>query len=228
MSAVLKALEGEVTRFQAWTDARYPPGQPRGAMWEIDYSDWETLYEAFAAFVGSTSCREWDGPTTQLLLYAIARDNEFEELVAMVGQSPANLVCLAQRALRSIETDAKWQLAAALSTLKPSPPQVETLLVQFAHDEEEYVRRRALLALSCINSPRVADLVGPAWDTGDEYQRIAVLCALDQVDSPLLAEYAVRAEADGRQSLARYAAAIRDHGTLRGFLVQGLPVVDCS
>lgn len=86
---------------------------------------------------------------------------------------------------------------------------VEPLLLQFAHDEDEYVRRQALMALGTLGSPLVEDLAEAAWQTGHEYQRMAVLAALRDVQSPALDDYLARAESDGRQYLLHYAAKIR-------------------
>ncbi len=224
MTAALEELRGEVARFRAWADT-YPVEQ-RSGEWEVHYNGWEELNEAFIAFVSSTSCADWDAETSEMVLYAIARDNEIEWLIEHLAQNPGNLLCLAERALESDMWEAKWQIAVALGDLKSRRTEAESLLLRFAHDEDEYVSRRALLALSDLNSSHVEDLVASAWDTGEEYQRIAVLCALHQVGSPLLKVYAKLAEADGRESLAKYATYIREHGTLNGFTLQGIPVVD--
>jgi HEAT repeat protein len=224
MAATLEALGREVDRFRAWADTY--PVEERSGEWEMGYNGWKDLNEAFIAFVSSTSCVDWDAETTQMVLYTIARDNEMQWLIERLAENPNNLLCLAERALESDVWEAKWQIATALGGLESRRTEAESLLLRFAHDEDEYVRRRALLALSDLNSSHVEDLVASAWDTGEEYQRIAVLCALHQVGSPLLKEYAKLAEADGRESLAKYATYIREHGTLSGFTLQGIPVVD--
>lgn len=144
-----------------------------------------------------------------MLLYIIARDNEMQELAKEVARNPDNLVCLAERATASPERDAKWQLAVELSRLERRPPQVESLLLRFAHDDDDYVRRRSMLALADTGSAKVEGLVAPVWETGDEHQRMAVLYALWKTGSPQLDTYLAQAEADGRQYLVGYAARIR-------------------
>ena len=207
MDLLVQAFAAEVARFRAWADAY--PVEVRSGVWESLYDAWPELYGAFTTFVRTTPWQQWSEATTQALLYAIARDNDMEELVKVVAENPDNLLYLAQRAVASPEADARWQIAVELSDLEPRPPQVEPLLLQVAQDEDEYVRRRALMALADIGSPHVAGLVERAWDTGDEYQRMAVLYALESVDSPELDTYLARAEADGRQELLDYASSIR-------------------
>jgi HEAT repeat protein len=211
MTDQLRAFEVEVARFHAWADA-HPPEQ-RTDDWESAYDAWPQLYGAFTAFVRATSWRQWSEATTQALLYVIARDNEMAELVKVVAENPDDLLYLAQRALASLEPDARWQIVVELSCLEPQPPQVEPLLLQFAQDEDEYVRRRALMALADVGSTHVANAVKQAWDTGDEYLRMAALYALDVMGSPELDAYLAQAESDGREQLLEYASRLRAGAT---------------
>ncbi len=208
---VLRALEDQVARFRSWAEA-YPSAERFGE-WECDYDDWWSVYDAFLPFVATTTCQEWSSATTQMLLYIIARDNEFGQLAHEVAKNPNNLLCLAKRVVDSPEPDARWQIAVELGQMAGPSAQVEEILTQFAHDDDEYVRRRALIALADIGSPHVADFVEPAWDTGHEYQRMAVLHALRAIGSPQLEEYLARADADGRQHLVDYAMRIRAGAT---------------
>lgn len=227
MSEELRAFQAEVARFQAWADAIYPLAKQRYGEWETHYDHWNDLEQMFDIFVSSTCCHDWDDSTVQIVLYVLARDNEAERMIDVLAMNEDNVLCLAAHAVESSETEAKWQFAQAILELHHLSPLAENLLLRFARDDDEYVRRRAMSALAYLGSPHVLDLVHAAWDTGEEYQRISVLCALHQIGSPLLAEYAARAEADGQQQgLLKYATYIREHGTLSGFTIQGCPVVD--
>lgn len=207
MDLLVQAFAAAVARFRAWADT-YPP-EERFDGWESDYGAWPELYGAFTSYVRANSWRQWSEATSQALLYAIARDNEMAELVKVVAENPDDLLHLAQQAVAFPDSDARWQIVVELSCLEPQPPQVEPLLLQFAQDEDEYVRRRALMALADVGSAQVADLVRRAWDTGDEYQRIAAIYALDVIGSPELDTYLARAQADGREQLFEFASRIR-------------------
>ena len=130
-------------------------------------------------------------------------------LARELARNPLNLLCLAEQAVTSAEPDAKWQLAAELGRVEMRLPEVEPLLLRFASDEDEYVRRRSLTALADVGSTHVSELAERAWHSGDEYQRMAALYALLRSGSPELSEYLARAEADGRPNLVDYAARIR-------------------
>lgn len=207
MSDLGAALESEITRFSLWADSF--PISERSGEWESLYPSWQEIYLAFSAFVDASTCPEWDEALLHKLLYIIARDNEMQRLIKDVARKPNNLVCLAQRALTSPERDAKWQLATELSHLDRRMPQVESVLLQFVHDTDEYVRRRSLIALADIESPQVEELAKLAWNTGDEYQRMAALYALWRVGSAQLDTYLTLADVDGSHFLATYAARIR-------------------
>jgi HEAT repeat protein len=128
--------------------------------------------------------------------------------VRSLAKQPDDLLCLADRAVNSPETDAKWQIATELGKLGADAPQVESLLLRNMRDDVEYVRRRALLGLADMGSSRVDELVASPWESGDEFQQMAVLYALWKVGSPLSEHYLTLAEAAPSTYLAEYAARI--------------------
>src|SRR5688500_11631901 len=87
-----------------------------------------------------------------------------------IAQDPDRLLIVAEDARESRERDTKWQIVAALVDLADRKDRIEPLLLQFAHDENEYIRRRALMALGKQRSPHVEALVEAAWNSGHEYQ----------------------------------------------------------
>jgi HEAT repeat protein len=201
------ALEGEVSKFRAWVDSL--PDDTGTSAWEAGYEGWHELHTAGDNFVSTTSCAYWATDMIHVLLYVLARDTDTGYLVRAIARSPENLLCLAEYGVTDAEPDAKYQLAAELGCLKQLSQRTEPLLLRFAHDDDEYVRRRALLALADINSPHVTDLVSAAWNTGVEHARMAVLNALQKIHDPQLEDYLKLAEADGREYLVRYANKIR-------------------
>lgn len=159
-------------------------------------------------YISDSEVEEWDESVAGLLLYTIARDNEIEHIAGQLREIPEKLHALAQAAVRSGEKDAKWQLAEQLSHC-PGREGTESLLLALTADADEYVRRRALMALGRIKSDQVETLVGRAWNSGNEYQRMAVLDALHNLQSEKLALYLDMAQADDRQYLTAFADRIR-------------------
>ena len=134
---------------------------------------------AFAGFIKQTGPSQWDESTVLDLLYIIARDNENEDLVALLSEAqPEGLFRLAEAAVGCDEPDARWQLAEYLGKVEGDRARAEAILLVLVHDGAEYVSRRALLALANLGSSHLSSLCERAWATGHEYQRIAALHAI--------------------------------------------------
>lgn len=199
----MRTLINEVERFRRWTDA-YPEAERLGE-WELLYKRWPQVYGAHWQLLATAPCRQWSPGLADAVLYAIARDNETSTMIYDLARDPENLLCLAPRAVEVGERNAKWQFAMVLGRLQAQPERAIPLLLTLAHDDDEYVRRRALVALADIGSPLVEELVAGAWASGNEYQRTAVLYALNAIHSPMLAEYMRAAEVDGDALLIDFA-----------------------
>jgi len=200
-------LHAEVARFRQW--AAGIPIATRSGEWECEYSDWTRLWAAAKLLITTVPVTAWSEGVTEDLLYALARDNEVERIADELESRNKSLLELAARAINSVEADAKWQLAAKLGGLSEQVPTAEALLIHFVQDGNEYVSRRALLALGKLKSDRTETFAEQAWQTGHEYQRIAALWALKDVGSPKLSAYLRKAEEDGREYVVSNAAEIR-------------------
>ena len=138
-------------------------------------------------------------------LYLLARDNEVEDLADLLSEHPVTLAGVAEHVCAApgcAEPDARWQIAAYLPAIGPDATPL--LLTLFA-DDDEYVRRRALLSLGELGVPAAEGCAVAAWESGLEYQRIASLHVLHQIGSLELETYAKRAAGDPR-SFVRQAA----------------------
>jgi HEAT repeats len=193
-----------VESFRAWAEAKFP--RERYGEWETEYDDWERLYQAAKAVLRCES-GDWDGETKELLLYVIARDNE-DGLVAD-QLTEHQVLILAEASIHSDQPGAKWQLAVRLGRF-PLATGLERILLALADDADEYVRRRALMALADVGSSTSEPLALNAWKSGEEYQRMACLHVLQRLDSPRLPAYLTMADQDGRQYLLSVAKRIRE------------------
>ena len=204
----------EVERFRAWSDTEYDvPPDRRGGEWECDYEFWPDLHAAVLEFAAARPFGSWSAEERQAVLYAIARDNEIEYLGREIrGRHPAAFMALAAAAVGGDEPNARWQLADQLGRLSRAGGEEERVLLAFAADECEYVRRRALGALARLGSPATEELALAAWDRPDEqqeYARMMALWVLHRIGSPHLSGLLDEAERDPRQYLPGYAARVR-------------------
>lgn len=205
-------VKREESRFRRWA-SDHPP-EKRSGEWECDYSDWPSIYAAVTDVLSREDALAHLGESgIESILYLLARDNECEIIAGILAERPEILTAFARVALQTGESDAKWQIAHRLSKAQAPPEDVEALLTELAEDSDEYVRRRALLALGDIKSPRTAALAQTAWNSGHEYQRIAALWALKACGSPLLPAFVAAAMEDGRQYLVQHARALSDSGS---------------
>jgi HEAT repeat protein len=143
-----------VTRFLVQCEALrtwagvLPAGQGE---WEMDYPGWDELYSATRDLL-SNSPSSLPAPVTSSLLYVLARDNEAEHVKELLEAVPEVLVALAANAADA-ERDARWQLADALKTVNTQHSM--DLLKGLSTDGDEYVRRRALLAMATLDAERL-------------------------------------------------------------------------
>lgn len=204
-------LLAEVDRFREWAGSD-PPG-PRNGERECDYGHWDDLYAAVLDYVAASPPGSWPDEALRAILYAIARDNECQYLAREIRiRHRGAFVALARGAPSRGEPDARWQLADGLGHLGGEGGETDQLLLVFAHDEDEYVRRRALGALARAGSPAVESLALAAWHRPDEHQEWARMMALDclrRIGSPHLGPLLAEAERDGRRHLRGFAGRIR-------------------
>lgn len=203
------SIQHEEARFRKWASG-YPPDR-RSGEWECDYPDWPSIHAVVTDVLSREDALAHLGESgVESILYLLARDNECEIIAGALAVRSEILVAFAHAALRTGESDAKWQIAHRLREAHLRPQDAEALLLKFVEDDDEYVRRRALFALGDMKSSRTEALAQKAWDSGLEYQRIAALCALKACGSPLLPAFLQAAMEDGRQYLVQNARGISD------------------
>ncbi len=146
----MNTLSREIAKFRTWAEIRLKEGASGAhihadAEWECDYPDWANLYEAIEGFLRATERRKLSSAELELLLYALARDNEDERIMETLGQFPDAVIQLAQVAFGYPDSDARWQVAVLLG--KEGSAKAVALLRRFLTDNTEYVQRRARIAL---------------------------------------------------------------------------------
>lgn len=157
--------------------------------WETEYDNWAIINTIFAELVETTEHSHWSRKTINNLLYSIARDHECTILINKLCEKPISFLFLAQEGLFYADIDVRWQLAHYLTKIHESYSEAEELIYKFSDDSDEYVRRRALLALGYIKSKYAEEKALMAWNTNLEYQRIAALEVLYQIKSKKLEHY---------------------------------------
>lgn len=210
MSGVTE-LRNAIRAFKAWAEQRFPAGERHGE-WETEYENWSAIETAFNACLDGYTPEQWTEEIVELLLYALARDNETQRLQNALKLRQSHLIALARASCSSTDNDARWQLADALRDRDIAPGMAEPVLEQLFDGGNEYVSRRALIALGDRGSAKAEALALRAWETGDEYQRMAALGALRSINSSAFGRYLALAMEDGREHLTDYATRLLPSG----------------
>jgi len=159
-------LKHETSRFRTWAEKRLAGGLPREEIWHFD-SEWESDYphwtDWYTAVEESLSSRlPLSRSDIDSIVYALARDNEDEQVLDILENYPDAALRMTAIVQTHPDREARWQFAVLLGRLGD----VERLQ-DFVKDEDEYVRRRATLALEEIENGRKAAQPG-ATDNPDD------------------------------------------------------------
>ena len=212
---IRERLLKQAIKFHQWQEVTYPgkTAEEIGSMWEVDYPYWNDTYSAFCYVLTQMDAETADIVLLDEMVYLIARANEAEGFIQETTSHPKWFECLCRRAAASNESEAKWQFAAYLPEC-PCSPEIKNMILDFAKDPNEYVSRRALLAMPALRPDCVEQFAPLFWERNcyspelQEYQRIAVLVSLDAIHSDLLPQYLERAKQDGRSYLLEHAKRI--------------------
>ena len=212
---IRERLLEQVGKFHQWQEITYPgkTTEEIGGAWEVDYPAWNDIFDAFCHVLTQMDAEIADSVLLDEMVYLIARDNEAEGFIQETTSHPQWFECLCRRAAASNESEAKWQFAAYLPECSCSQ-EVRDIILDFAKDPNEYVSRRALLAMPALRPDCVEQFAPLFWERNcyspelQEYQRIAVLVSLDAIHSDLLPQYLERAKQDGRSYLLEHAKRI--------------------
>jgi len=204
-------IEEEAERLRAWlADPRPAEGSAEAERDADDYPAWERVYAAVNGLL-RVPPPAWNAEQCAALVYVVGRDHLAMQVIDIVTSDQEAFLTFAGAAARSEDDDAKWQAAAYLPTF-PDAPGIESMLLGLVGDGDEYVERRALLALAELGSAHTERLAVEHWrahESDDEHARIGALAALEQIGSRLCDEYVRLALADGRPYLCRYAEEMR-------------------
>ena len=212
---IRERLLEQAIKFHQWQEATYPgkTSEELGGEWEVDYPYWNDTYSAFCHVLTQMDAETADSVLLDEMVYLIARANEAEGFIQETTYHPQWFECLCRRAAASNESEAKWQFAAYLPEC-PCSQEVKDMILDFAKDPNEYVSRRALLAMPALRPDCVEQFAPLFWERNcyslelQEYQRIAVLVSLDAIHSGLLPQYLEQAKQDGRRYLLEHAERI--------------------
>lgn len=203
----------EVEKFRAWAAT-----QDQGELeWETYYGEekWQEIYDAVGEFLVVSTPTAWTTEELGDLFYLVARDYDvWREIHSQLQHHSDAALYLASASLNSPDTEwkSRLQLADVLGYL-PFDPRTEPLLLRFADDEEEFVRRYALKSLARIGSPQTEQVALRQWNCqgpSQQWSRMMALSCWHHINSPLLEPHLREAESSEMEYLADYARRLRN------------------
>ncbi|MBC5992495.1 HEAT repeat domain-containing protein [Pontibacter cellulosilyticus] len=151
------SLQTEVARFWDWagmTPEHYSENRGLGE-WEADYPNWDDLHKAADEVIDLLN-KEFNHDLAQLLVYALAIDNESGTVLQHVQDKLESKLRFVRKAIFSDQPQARWQIAELLRNTEVEDR--EKLLVNLINrDKDKYVIRRALLSLSDVNHAKAVE-----------------------------------------------------------------------
>lgn len=166
------SLETELAAFWEW--ARMTPEtytEQRGlGEWEAEYPHWEALHKAASEALGQLN-QEFNHDLAQLLVYALAVDNEAGVVLKSVEEKLENPLRFIRKAVFSDQPQARWQMAELLGHADVEGRE-KMLLHLFNNEPDKYVIRRALLSLSKLNPAKAVELARPYLRGTDPFMKL--------------------------------------------------------
>ncbi|MDE5763919.1 MAG: hypothetical protein K2I00_03030 [Ruminococcus sp.] len=191
-------LHLKVNAFKIWAKTNYPEITEDNDNGEWCFCDeFDEMYESALSIIQKSSASNATEQIINDLLYAIARDNECENIVEVLVDYDDWFALLCRYSLKSPYTNAKWQFAVKLKNYKCSND-LKDLIFEFLSTGDEYTERLALQSLAYIYPEQAEKYAVEFWNRNkyeyDEYQKIMVLHVLYQIHSPNLKLYLEMAE----------------------------------
>lgn len=208
MDEPLSDLHSLVTRFR----------EMREDAWTFEEQD--QLLAAARALLHFKPYRDWSADDTRDFIFACSLDMD-EDLVARLGlegvrveeltQARSRLLALASQSLETGTRHCRWQFAQILRGAGALDEELESLLVRFAVDEDEYVRRLAVDSLGQLQSPLSEEFALRLWhgdDPNQQHSRMMALSVLQKIGSQRLGQLAEEAANGELPILASHARAM--------------------
>ena len=152
------SLENELARFWEWANMTPDTyNEQRGlGEWEADYPEWDALYKAANEALEEIN-REFNHDVAQLLVYALAIDNEAGVVLKSVEENLEDKLRFIRKGVFSSQPQARWQMAELLSRVEVEGRE-KMLLHLIKSEPDKYVIRRALMSLNKVNHAKAVEL----------------------------------------------------------------------
>ncbi|NEM97169.1 HEAT repeat domain-containing protein [Pontibacter burrus] len=166
------SLETELAKFWDWAGMSpdtYSENRGLGE-WEIEYPGWDELYRA-ATEVLELLNKEFNHDLAQLLVYALAVDNESGTILQKAEEKLESKLRFVKKVINSDLPQARWQAAELLGRTEVEDR--EKMLVNLiTRDNDKYVVRRALMSLAHVNYTKAVEFAKTFLKDSDPFLKL--------------------------------------------------------
>ena len=114
-----------------------------------------------------------------IILYFLSKDDESETIMEILEEKSILGYLVARKGIKYLDMNARWQVAVLLAYFKDT----KLLIEMIENDEEEYVRRRALLGLRHLDKTSSEKLAIKHLKSPYEYERMVAIDTLNFLSS---------------------------------------------
>lgn len=178
-------LEKEMNKFWQWAQMSREQyaRTPDVGSWEIDYPDWNRLYQAAYEVIEQIKKEKQDEKVYSLLLDVVSIDKENELVIEKIYNEIKELDEFYEIAKRHIQPNAKWQIAGM--ALKKNDKKAVPFLISNVDHCDSGVRISVLRALSKL-SPMDAEEYSLGILQGINSERYCVTKVLKEISPEAL------------------------------------------
>jgi len=144
-----------------------------------EYPNWIDIYTTIKKIPNDFKL---SSDSIKIILYLLAKDHESEITLETLQEKPTLGHLIAKEGANCLDRDARWQVAILLGYFKDS----KLLVKMIENDEEEYVRRRGLLALRDIDKVSSEKIAIKHLHSIYEYERMVAIDTLNFLSSSYL------------------------------------------
>ena len=165
--------------------------------WEYEIDEFYDMTSASIDVIKNLSVCDVNEQTIDCLLYAIARDEECEDLIYEILEYNEWFSELCKQSLQTNYLNAKLQFARQLKRYSGDHSTKE-LIFKFLSCDVEYIERTALESLANIYPEKAEEYAVNFWERkkykSDEYQKMMAIYVLHKINSPKLEYYLRKSE----------------------------------
>lgn len=226
MKSTKTILKEQVKAFRNWWAENYTLEAIKELLTDDPgYPNWLEIEIFFGKLIENKEFVDLDEEDQINLLWLIARNWDLGNMIAwltkgsqlslMGKMQKTDFVMLSKTLLKLNHpefNDAKSQIVFSFQKFEKLTPEIETILLKFYEDEDEYTKRLSLMTLGKLGYHDIKNLINQSWRIiDDEHYKIGCLWVINEniKDNELMKNYLSLADKEKGEYLKEYVIQLR-------------------